>query len=65
MLAWPVVSMAKPLSDLLMPGGFVILVGLIENHESMVGNAYRAPEPELGAPLPPLIVESFGGKAGR
>jgi ribosomal protein L11 methyltransferase len=40
-LARPLVSMAKPLSRLLMPGGTIILSGLLEGQESMVGNAYH------------------------
>ncbi len=41
-LARPLVSMARSLSSLLMPGGYIVLAGLMEAHESMVGNAYRA-----------------------
>lgn len=40
-LARPLVSMAKPLSRLLLPSGSIILSGLLESQESMVRNAYR------------------------
>ena len=41
-LARPLVNMARRLSNLLRPGGYIVLSGIMENHESMVCNAYRA-----------------------
>lgn len=41
-LARPLVRMARPLSRLLLPGGVIILSGLLESQERLVGNAYRA-----------------------
>jgi len=40
-LARPLVSMARPLSRMLMPGGLIILSGLLESQERLVGNAYQ------------------------